>query len=205
MSYSFIDLFAGIGGIRIAFERSNAKCVFSSEWDLNAQKTYEANFHEKPMGDITQINPSDIPDFDILTGGFPCQPFSMIGKREGFTHKTQGTLFFYIAEILRIKKPAVFLLENVPGLLTHDNGKTYKVIMETLDELGYDVKTTVLNSADFSVPQNRKRLYFVGFKKELKTDFHFPKGFWKNRRHWTICRRICSRSCNYRKNTEISV
>lgn len=174
--FTFIDLFAGIGGIRLAFEANNSRCVFSSEWDENAKRTYEANYGDRPAGDITKINPIDIPDFDILTGGFPCQPFSMIGKREGFNHKTQGTLFFYIAEILRIKKPKAFLLENVPGLLTHDKGKTYSIIMETLDELGYSVNTKVLNSADFSVPQYRKRLYFVGFKKEYNTKFSFPKG-----------------------------
>lgn len=175
-SLKFIDLFAGIGGIRLAFEKNGSKCVFSSEWDESAQKTYEANFFERPNGDITKIKPKDIPDFDILTGGFPCQPFSMIGKREGFNHKTQGTLFFHIAEILRVKTPNSFLLENVPGLLTHDNGKTFSIIMETLNELGYDVKTSVLNSADFALPQTRKRLYFVGFKKSLKTNFEFPKG-----------------------------
>ena len=175
-TFKFIDLFAGIGGIRLAFEQNGANCVFSSEWDENAKKTYEANFHEKPFGDITKIEPDSIPDFDILTGGFPCQPFSMIGKREGFNHKTQGTLFFHIAEILRVKSPTSFLLENVPGLLTHDNGRTFSIIMETLDDLGYDVKTSVLNSADFGLPQTRKRLYFVGFKKSLKTNFAFPKG-----------------------------
>ena len=173
---TFIDLFAGIGGIRLGFEQHGAKCVFSSEWDEFAKKTYFANFLETPAGDITKIDPKTIPNFNILTGGFPCQPFSMIGRREGFKHKTQGTLFFYIAEILQIKQPDAFLLENVPGLLTHDGGKTYKIIMETLDELGYDVFTHVLNSADFCVPQNRKRLYFVGFKKKLNVKFEFPKG-----------------------------
>ena len=172
----FIDLFAGIGGIRLAFEQAGAKCIFSSEWDVNAQKTYEANFFEKPHGDITKIKPEDIPDFDILTGGFPCQPFSMIGRREGFKHKTQGTLFFYIAEILRVKSPKAFLLENVPGLLTHDGGKTFSIIMETLDNLGYDVKTSVLNSADFALPQMRKRLFFVGIQKVLNASFSFPVG-----------------------------
>lgn len=173
---TFIDLFAGIGGIRLAFEQNGAKCVFSSEWDEHAKKTYFANFLETPQGDITKIAPETIPDFDILTGGFPCQPFSMIGKREGFNHKTQGTLFFYIAEILRIKQPKAFLLENVPGLITHEGGKTFQIIMETLDELGYSVVTKVLNSADFSVPQNRKRLYFIGFKKNLNAKFTFPSG-----------------------------
>lgn len=175
-AFKFIDLFAGIGGIRLAFEQAGAKCIFSSEWDVNAQKTYEANFFEKPHGDITKIKPEDIPDFDILAGGFPCQPFSMIGRREGFNHKTQGTLFFYIAEILRVKSPKAFLLENVPGLLTHDGGKTFSIIMETLDNLGYDVKTSVLNSADFALPQMRKRLFFVGIQKALNASFSFPVG-----------------------------
>jgi DNA (cytosine-5)-methyltransferase 1 len=174
--FTFIDLFAGIGGIRIAFTKVGNKCVFSSEWDAAAQKTYEANYHEKPHGDITKISPEEIPDFDILTGGFPCQPFSMIGKREGFNHKTQGTLFFYIAEILRIKQPNAFLLENVPGLVTHDNGNTFKVILDTLDELGYKVYSKVLNSADYGLPQYRKRIYIVGFKKSLDVEFDFPEG-----------------------------
>ncbi len=174
--FQFIDLFAGIGGIRLAFEANDCNCVFSSEWDQHAQKTYHENFGEWPAGDITKIDPESIPDFDILTGGFPCQPFSMIGRREGFNHKTQGTLFFHIAEILRVKQPNAFLLENVPGLVTHDKGQTYKIIIETLTELGYSVSTRVLNSADFSVPQYRKRLYFVGFKKELNAKFKFPMG-----------------------------
>lgn len=175
--FTFIDLFAGIGGIRMAFESTHkCRCVFSSEWDKDAQKTYAANFGETPKGDITKVDPADIPDFDVLTGGFPCQPFSMIGKREGFEHKTQGTLFFYIAKILSVKRPKAFLLENVPGLLTHEKGQTLKTILETLNELGYDTWHTVLNSADFGVPQYRRRLYFVGFRKEMRAKYDWPLG-----------------------------
>lgn len=168
-AYKFIDLFAGIGGIRLGFESTRkCSCVFSSEWDLNAQKTYEANHGKVDAGDITKVDPNDIPDFDILTGGFPCQPFSMIGKRQGFEHPTQGTLFFYIQNILSIKRPKAFLLENVPGLISHDEGKTLSVILNVLRyELGYTTDFKVLNAADFGVPQYRKRLYIVGFREDL--------------------------------------
>lgn len=178
LSFTFIDLFAGIGGFRLAMQSCGGQCVFSSEWDDAAKQTYFENYGEVPFGDITKIKPSDIPDFDILTGGFPCQPFSSIGKREGFQHKTQGTLFFYIANIIKEKKPKAFLLENVTGLLTHDNGKTYKTILDVLkNELNYNVETKVLNSADFEVPQERKRLYFVGFRKDVfDKNFIFPIG-----------------------------
>lgn len=153
------------------------ECVFSSEWDDAAKQTYFENYGEVPFGDITKINSRDIPDFQILTGGFPCQPFSSIGKREGFKHKTQGTLFFYIAKIIEEKNPKAFLLENVTGLLTHDNGKTFQTIIDVLEkELNYSVFTKVLNSADFGVPQLRKRLYFIGFRKDIKSEnFAFPK------------------------------
>lgn len=176
----FIDLFAGIGGIRIAFEYNGAKCVFSSEWDKNCQKTYAANFDETPTGDITKITPKDIPDHDILTAGFPCQPFSSIGKRQGFKHPTQGTLFFDVVRILKEKKPKAFLLENVPGLKTHDNGNTFKVIKETLkNELNYALFTKVINASNHGVPQQRKRIYMVGFSKDIfknkKINFRFPK------------------------------
>lgn len=174
-SFSFIDLFAGIGGIRMAMQANGGECVFSSEWDSSAQQTYFCNYGEAPFGDITKVDPNDIPDFDVLAGGFPCQPFSSIGKREGFEHKTQGTLFFYIAKIISKKKPKAFLLENVPGLLTHNNGETFKTIIDVLkNELHYSVFTKVLNSADYGVPQERKRLYFVGFKNEVE-NFEFPK------------------------------
>ena len=177
-SFTFIDLFAGIGGFRLAMQANGGECVFSSEWDKAAKQTYYENYGEVPFGDITKIEPVSIPDFRVLTGGFPCQPFSSIGKREGFKHKTQGTLFFYIAKIIEEKQPDAFLLENVPGLLTHDNGKTYETIMETLkNELGYTVYSKVLNSSNFEVPQERKRLYFVGFRGDLDIgEFTFPQG-----------------------------
>jgi len=176
--FTFIDLFAGIGGTRIAFENNGNKCVFSSEWDTNCQKTYKANFGEIPHGDITKIKPEEIPDFDILVGGFPCQPFSSIGKRQGFMHKTQGTLFYDIARIIKTKKPKAFLLENVPGLLTHDEGKTFETIFKTLEELDYQVFYKVLDSSDYGLPQVRKRIYIVGFRKDLSEnaiDFEYPK------------------------------
>jgi len=162
----FIDLFAGIGGTRLGFERAGAKCVFSSEWDKHSQETYKANFGEIPHGDITKIEGKEIPDFDILVGGFPCQPFSSMGKREGFEHPTQGTLFHEIVRILDDKKPRAFLLENVKGLTTHDKGKTLKIILETLRE-NYFVFYKILDSAQFGVPQHRQRIYLVGFRKDF--------------------------------------
>lgn len=176
-SFTFIDLFAGIGGFRLAMQRNGGVCVFTSEWDESAQKTYSTNYAEYPFGDITKINSAAIPNFDILTGGFPCQPFSSIGKREGFEHKTQGTLFFYIAKIIKQKQPKAFLLENVPGLVSHNDGKTLEIILDILrKELKYDVSIKILNSADFGVPQERKRLYFVGFRNDLGiASFEFPK------------------------------
>lgn len=176
MKLKFIDLFAGIGGIRLAFEDLHTECVFSSEWDKFAQKTYEANFGEVPEGDITEIDEKDIPQHDILLGGFPCQPFSKIGKREGFKNATQGTLFFDIVRILEHHKPKAFLLENVTGILSDDNGKTIQVIMGALDELGYDVDYQILNAADFGLAQNRRRVFFVGFLKELNIKFEYPTG-----------------------------
>lgn len=178
--FTFIDLFAGIGGIRLAFEQAGNRCVFSSEWDKFAQETYYANFGEMPCGDITKIPAVEIPKHDILTGGFPCQPFSNIGKREGFDHSTQGTLFFDIVRILAEKRPQAFLLENVEGLTHHDGGNTYRVIIETLrDELGYWVTDKVLNAADYGVPQNRKRIYIVGFSRTIAQHpefaFDFPQ------------------------------
>ncbi len=177
-SFDFIDLFAGIGGTRIAFERAGGNCVFSSEWDPFCQKTYQANFGEIPYGDITKIDAKDIPDFEILVAGFPCQPFSSIGKRQGFKHATQGTLFYDIVRIIDKKKPVSFLLENVQGILNHDSGNTFKVISEALDKLGYHVFHEVLDAADFGVPQHRKRIYIVGFRKDLfkdKPKFAHPK------------------------------
>ena len=175
-SLRFIDLFAGIGGTRLAFQSAGMKCVFSSEWDPFAQQTYEANFGEKPHGDITKVDPKSIPNFDVLVGGFPCQPFSSIGKRQGFEHKTQGTLFFDVARILKQKKPAAVLLENVKGLVNHDEGRTWRVIQETLNELGYSVHSAVLDAANYGVPQHRERIYIVGFRtKTAFNQFEFPK------------------------------
>jgi DNA (cytosine-5)-methyltransferase 1 len=171
MSFSFIDLFAGIGGIRIAFERNGGKCVFSSEWDKHAQDMYESYFGERPYGDITQIHESSIPDHDILTGGFPCQSFSICGDMKGFSD-TRGTLFFDIERILKEKQPKAFLLENVRNLKSHDNGRTLKVILEKLDDLGYFVHHKVLNGLDFGVPQKRERIIIVGFKENYP--FEFP-------------------------------
>jgi DNA (cytosine-5)-methyltransferase 1 len=175
--FRFIDLFAGIGGTRIAFESAGGECVFSSEWDPAAQRTYEANFGHIPAGDITKIAPSAIPLFDVLVAGFPCQPFSSIGKREGFDHPTQGTLFYDVVRISEFHNPKALLLENVKGLTHHDKGNTMKVISETLDSLGYDVFYEVLDSSEFGVPQFRQRIYIVCFRKDLKVkDFIFPKG-----------------------------
>jgi DNA (cytosine-5)-methyltransferase 1 len=177
--FKFIDLFAGIGGTRVAFERNGGECVFSSEWDTSCQKTYLANFGEIPHGDITKIKEVEIPNFDILVAGFPCQPFSSIGKRQGFLHKTQGTLFYDVARIIKAKNPSAFLLENVPGLTTHDNGNTFKTILEVLDKLNYEVTYQILNACDFGVPQKRKRIYIVGFnrdKTKQPIDFTFPVG-----------------------------
>ncbi len=181
--FTFIDLFAGIGGTRLGFESAGGKCVFTSEWDVHSQKTYEANFGEKPTGDITKISADEIPNFDVLLAGFPCQPFSSIGRRQGFKHETQGTLFYDIARIIDAKKPKAFMLENVPGLLTHDNGRTFEVIESTLKELGYTLDYKVLNSADFGVPQQRRRIYMVGFRQDLVPkcfSFEHPVGRKKN-------------------------
>ena len=172
-SFRFVDLFAGIGGIRLGFESVGGECVFSSEWDEQAAKTYEANFGEKPSGDITKIDANEIPDFDILLGGFPCQPFSIIGDKEGFDHETQGTLFFDIERILMEKMPPAFLLENVRNLTAHDNGNTFRIILKRLKSLGYYVHAKVLNALDFGVPQKRERIIICRFKSNI--DFHFPQ------------------------------
>jgi len=172
-NFTFIDLFAGIGGIRLGFESVGGKCVFSSEIDEDACKTYEANFGEHPSGDITKIEANTIPDFDILLGGFPCQAFSIIGKKEGFANETSGTLFFDIERILKEKKPKAFMLENVRNLTAHDGGNTFKVVLTHLEALGYHVYAKVLNALDFGVPQKRERIIIVGFKDDVK--FSFPK------------------------------
>lgn len=176
--YKTIDLFAGIGGIRLGFEYYGCQTVFSSEWDKDAQAMYEVNFKEKPFGDINLIAPQDIPDHDILLAGFPCQPFSIAGKGLGFSD-TRGTLFFNIESILRVKQPRAFLLENVKRLTTHDGGRTLKVILATLEGLGYTVYHRVLNALDFGIPQKRERIYIVGFKDKLHFDFPKPLGFYR--------------------------
>ncbi len=178
--FKFIDLFAGIGGIRLGFEAVGGHCVFSSEFDEDACKTYEANFGEHPSGDITKIDAKDIPDFDILLGGFPCQAFSIIGKKEGFANETCGTLFFEIERILKEKKPQAFMLENVRNLTAHDNGNTFKVIRKHLESMGYTVYAKVLNALDFGVPQKRERIIIVGFKDPIL--FAFPSPVAENER-----------------------
>lgn len=183
--FKFIDLFAGIGGIRLAYQNLGGKCVFSSEWDKFAKMTYEANYGEVPFGDITKISEQSIPDHDVLLGGFPCQPFSIagvskknaLGRKHGFLDETQGTLFFDIARIIEHKKPKAFMLENVKNLVSHDKGNTFKVIKNTLIELGYSIHYQVLNGKHF-VPQNRERILIVGFRKDIfneEENFKFPK------------------------------
>ena len=181
MSFRFIDLFAGIGGTRLAFQRAGGRCVFSSEWDKFAQQSYYMNFDEMPHGDITQIDERAIPDHDVLVAGFPCQPFSIagvskhnaLGNEHGFANKTQGTLFFDVARILAEKRPMAFLLENVKNLTTHDRKRTFTTIMETLaDELDYHVFYKVIDASSV-VPQHRERVYIVGFR--IPTPFKFPE------------------------------
>ncbi len=174
-NFSFIDLFAGIGGIRLGFESVGGHCVFSSEFDEDACITYQANFGEHPAGDITKINAQDIPDFDILLGGFPCQAFSIIGKRLGFADETRGTLFFDIERILREKKPKAFMLENVRNLTAHDGGKTFKIILSHLEALGYTVYARVLNALDYGCCQKRERIIIVGFLEPVL--FSFPQPY----------------------------
>lgn len=184
---TFIDLFAGIGGFHLAFHNLGAKCVFVSEWDKAARETYKKNFEKiqpelfKPdmidrtfTGDITTVSLANIPDFDIITGGFPCQPFSQAGLKKGF-NETRGTLFFDIANIIKEKQPRAFFLENVRGLLTHDGGRTFTTIQRVLTEdLGYSFFYKVIKASDYGVPQHRPRLFMVGFKDEA-IDFEFPE------------------------------
>lgn len=175
--FKFVDLFAGIGGFRIALQNLGGKCVFTSEWDEYSKKTYYANFGEVPFGDITKIHETEIPDHDILAAGFPCQAFSIAGRREGF-EDTRGTLFFDVARIIREKQPKAFFLENVKGLVNHDKGRTLKVILEILrKDLNYFVpEPQILNAKDFGVPQHRERIFIVGFRKDLEINsFGYPK------------------------------
>lgn len=175
--WKMIDLFSGIGGTRLGFHLTGeTKVVFSSEIDKFSIKTYETNFGETPHGDITKISTNDIPNHDILVGGFPCQAFSQAGKKLGF-EDTRGTLFFEIARILADKKPKCFLLENVRNLVSHDKGKTFKTILNTLKNLDYEVYYSLFKAKDFGVPQNRERIYIVGFHKKLVpnySSFKFP-------------------------------
>ena len=173
-NFTFIDLFAGIGGIRLGFESVGGRCVFSSEFDEDACKTYEANFGERPIGDIKKVNEKDIPDFDILLAGFPCQAFSICGLQQGFEDTTRGTLFFDIARIIKEKKPKAFVLENVKNLASHDHGNTLKTILDILrNELGYHVDYKVLNALDFGLPQKRERIIIVGSLTPFVMDWKF--------------------------------
>ena len=171
--YKVIDLFCGLGGLRLGFEKYGCKTVFSSDNDKYAQKVYQLNFGEKPFGDINKIKIYKIPEHDILLAGFPCQAFSIAGKGLGFAD-TRGTLFFNIEKILKERKPKAFLLENVKRLKTHDNGQTFAVIKKKLLSLNYNIHYKVLNTLNFGLPQKRERTYIVGFKK--KTNFKFPEG-----------------------------
>jgi DNA (cytosine-5)-methyltransferase 1 len=183
MSLKFIDLFAGVGGFHFAMD-GLAQCVFASEWDKYARQTYLANWGEELKenkvefaGDITKVDYKTIPDFDIMCAGFPCQPFSIAGKQLGFTHETQGTLFFNLIEIIKTKKPRVVFLENVKNLASHDKGNTFKVILGALEEQGYHVKHKILNGKTHgNVPQNRERIFIVGFSEQKDYDnFSFPE------------------------------
>lgn len=168
----FIDLFAGIGGIRLGFEEHFGNCVFSSEWDKFAQLTYKENFKHTPTGDITKIHETMIPEFDILLAGFPCQPFSNAGLKKGF-EDSRGTLFFDVARIVNHHKPKVIFLENVKGFKSHNKGQTFATVKRILEEMGYKIYSQVLNARDFGVPQNRERIYIIGFLDDV--DFKFPE------------------------------
>lgn len=170
----YIDLFAGIGGFRLALDKLGHDCVFSSEFNRDCQKVYLKNFKETPYGDINQLEIDKIPEFDILTAGFPCQPFSFCGLKKGFLDESRGTLFFNIANIIKQKKPKMFVLENVKGIVTHDRGNTLDTIFKTLDKLGYTLYSKVINTYDFGIPQYRERWFCVGFLKPV--GFEFPIG-----------------------------
>lgn len=171
----FIDLFAGIGGFRYALEFFGCECVFSSEWDKYCQESYKLNFGETPAGDITKISEKEIPSFDILCAGFPCQPFSISGKQKGF-EDTRGTLFFDIVRIVSYHKPKIIFLENVKNLKAHNGGATFEVISNTLDDLNYNIYYKVLNAKDFNLPQNRERITIVCIRKDIDNHkYKFPK------------------------------
>ena len=187
-NFKFIDLFAGIGGFHIAMEELGGECVFAAEWNENCRKTYTANFSKTSpkifnsdgtpnkyfCEDITKFDPKEIPDHDVLCAGFPCQPFSQAGYKLGF-EDTRGTLFFNVAEIVKEKKPKAVFLENVRGLLNHDNGKTFKVIQNTMEELGYRMYYNIVKASDFNLPQHRPRLYMVCIRKDIKKLFMKPQ------------------------------
>ena len=184
--FSFIDLFAGIGGFRLGLDRAGGECLFTSEWDKYSQQTYKAWYGDKPHGDINEILPTEIPDCDILAAGFPCQPFSLagvskkqsLGRPHGFLDATQGTLFFTLASIIEVKRPPVIILENVKNLVSHDKGNTFKVIKNTLEvDLNYKVYYKIIDAADY-VPQHRERIFIVGFDREVFGEdpgFEFPE------------------------------
>lgn len=173
--FKFIDLFCGLGGFRIAMEKNGGKCVFSCDNNLDVCKVYEKNFNEKSYGDITEIEEKKIPEYDVLCAGFPCQPFSIAGKRMGFDD-SRGTMFFEVARIIKYTKPKIVFLENVAGIVSHDSGKTIKVITNILEELGYVVNTKVMNAKDYGIPQNRNRWYCVAIRKDIyNKPFKFPE------------------------------
>ena len=174
---AFIDLFAGLGGFRLALESLGAKCVYSSEWDKDAQRVYEQNFGDLPEGDITKVNEKDIPAHDILCAGFPCQAFSISGKQRGF-EDSRGTLFFDVARIVKEKRPKVVFMENVKNFAFHDGGRTLEVVKGAMEELGYSFHQKVLNSVDYGIPQKRERIYMVCFRNDIDSkDFAFPRPF----------------------------
>lgn len=174
---TFIDLFAGLGGFRLALESLGAKCVYSNEWDSAAQEVYAQNFGEIPEGDITKVNEVDIPEHDILCAGFPCQAFSISGKQRGF-EDSRGTLFFDVARIIKAKRPKIVFMENVKNFATHDKGRTLQVVKTIMSELGYTFFYKVLNAVDYGVPQKRERIYMIGFRNDLNIlKFQFPYPF----------------------------
>ena len=174
--FTFIDLFGGIGGFRKALEKLYGVCVFSSEWDKDAQDVYEKNFGERPSGDITKIHANEIPAHDVLCAGFPCQAFSISGNRKGFEDKTKGTLFYDVVRIAKHHKPKVLFLENVKNIITHNRGTTLSIILSSLNEIGYNVTYKVLNASEYGTPQARERAYFICIRKDLDNKFFsFPK------------------------------
>ena len=174
-NWKFIDLFAGLGGFRLALESLGAECVYSNEWDSSAQEVYYENFGDIPEGDITKVDETTIPDHDILCAGFPCQAFSISGKQRGF-EDSRGTLFFDVARIVKKKKPKIVFMENVKNFATHDGGKTLEVVKGTMEELGYTFYRQVLNAVDYGIPQKRERIYMVCFRNDIRVkNFIFPK------------------------------